>query len=74
MTTKAATSGREIQAFQKLVKLMKKTPGWGENSLHTKTMEDLCTNTSKEAKDVRDIMWRMVGAELKATKKDKKTV
>ena len=60
-----------LRQFQKLVGLMKKLPDWDKHSKYNKIIEDLSTNTSKEAQDVRDIMWRMLRAEHKAIK-DKK--
>jgi hypothetical protein len=69
MATRMTTSNDELRHFQKLIGLLKKTPAWNKHSEHTKVTNDLCTNTSKEAQDVRDIMWRMVGAELHAAKK-----
>ena len=55
----------ELQHFQKLVGLMRKTPTWNDDPDKTKILDDLCVNTSKEAQEVRDIMWRMIKAELK---------
>ena len=69
MTTSKVTSATELQQFQKLAHLMKKTPGQNKNPKYESLLDDLSTNTSKEAQDVRDIMGRMVGAELQDVKK-----
>jgi hypothetical protein len=62
---KSKPVGPELKHFQKLVGLMRKTPTWNDDPDKTKIMDDLCVNTSKEAQDMRDIMWRMVEAEMK---------
>ena len=69
MTTSKVTPGTELQQFQKLAHFMKKTPGQNKNPKYDRLLDDLSTDTSKEAQGVRDIMWRMVGAELQDVKK-----
>ena len=72
MSTGTTSSDNELQQFQELINLMKKTKGWGKDPKYTTLIEGLGKDASKEAQDVRDIMWRMIGAELRY-KKLKKT-
>lgn len=69
MTTSKVTLNNELKQFQKLTNLMKKTPDWDKSPKCAGFIENLSTDTSKEAQDVRDIMWRMVGVELENIKK-----
>lgn len=66
MTKSTNTPSGELQHFKELVSLIKKTPDWDEHPEFSRIMENLCTNTSKEAHDMREIMFRMVGAKLRA--------
>jgi hypothetical protein len=69
MTTKESTSDSELRRFQKLANLLKKTPEWNKSPECATYIEHLCTDASKEAQAVRDIMWRMADAELSYAKR-----
>ena len=68
MNIGTTSSDNELQRFQKLIKLMKKTEGWGKDPKYTALIESLGKDASKETQDMRDIMWRMIGAELRYNK------
>ncbi|MBL8121315.1 hypothetical protein JNM87_01010 [Candidatus Saccharibacteria bacterium] len=68
MTADAKNMDDELRRFSKVVRLVREMPDQDEDPKYAAIMDNLCTDTSQEAQDVRDIFWRMLDAEHRTAK------